>query len=64
MVIVGVSLEVLVENVDALGQNGDLHLGRAGIGLMYAVFFDDLGFLVFQKHFFLFLSSYISRGAG
>ena len=51
MIIMGMRLEMLVEDVDALGQNGDLHLGRAGIALMYAVAFDDLGLSVFQKHF-------------
>ena len=48
MEILGVCLEVCVELVDACSQNGDLHLGRTGIGLVGLVGSDNclLGFLL------------------
>ena len=41
VVVVLVFLKMLVEMVDALGQNGNLHFGGAGIGLMDAIGFDE-----------------------
>ena len=49
-------LQVLGEVGDALGKNGDLYLGRTGVGLMQTVLFDDCGFLFFLQHCFLLLS--------
>ena len=40
-----VDLEVLGEVVDAAGEQRDLHLGRAGVGLVEPVLGDDLGLL-------------------
>ena len=48
--VVGMTLQVLGELTDALGQNGDLNLGRAGVLLMGGVFADDCGFLFFGNH--------------
>ena len=41
---------VLGELVDALGENGDLDLGRAGVRGMSAVGVDDSGLLFLTKH--------------
>src|SRR6266446_6493390 len=51
MVVLRVLLEVLGEPVDPLGQERDLHLGRAGVALVNAVLLDQ-GFLLVdgQRH--------------
>ena len=48
VVILGVLLEVLVQFVDASGQNRDLYFGGTGVGFVGLVGSDDclLGFLV------------------
>jgi hypothetical protein len=45
MVVLGVCLEVLGEAVDALGEQGNLNLGRASIGGRPLELFYDLRFL-------------------
>ena len=50
VVILRVDLEVLGELVDALGENGDLDLGRTGVALMGAVGFDNGSLLVLKHH--------------
>ena len=35
---------------DALGQNGDLDLGRTGVALVGGVAIDNFGFLFFGNH--------------
>src|SRR5439155_21326995 len=49
VVILLMGLEVLGELIDAPGQDGDLDLGRAGIGLGSPEVADQRGFLVFQE---------------
>src|SRR5439155_26591056 len=49
VVVLLVRLQVLREVGDALGENGDLDLGRAGIGVAATVLLDDLGFLLFYQ---------------
>ena len=44
MVVVLVFLEVLVQVVDALGQQSDLHLGGTGVALVNRVLGDDFSF--------------------
>lgn len=44
MVVVLVLLEVLVQVVDALGQQSDLHLGGTGVALVDRVLGDDFSF--------------------
>lgn len=41
VVVLQVDLEVLGELVDALGQDGDLDLGRSGVGLVTTIAVDD-----------------------
>ena len=48
--VVGMNLQVSGQLADTLGQNGDLHLGGAGIGSVGAIVLDDRGLLVFQHH--------------
>src|SRR5690606_21965798 len=43
MVVLRVGLEVLGQIVDPLGQNGDLHLGGAGIACLLGEFFHQRG---------------------
>jgi hypothetical protein len=43
-------LQMLVQLVDASGQNGDLDLGRTGVGLVQAAVFDASGLLFLQDH--------------
>src|SRR5918992_2348875 len=50
VVVVLVDLEVLGELVDARGQQGHLHLGRAGVALLGRVLGDDLGLVVLDQH--------------
>ena len=50
VVVVDVHLQVLSELVDAGGENGDLHLGGAGIGLVGAVGLDDGRLFVLANH--------------
>lgn len=45
VVVLLVDLEVLVEVVDPLGQQRNLHLGRAGVGVVKTVLRDDAGLL-------------------
>src|SRR5207237_8693987 len=49
VVILLMGLEVLGELIDAPGQDGDLDLGRTGIGLGPPEVADQRGFLVFQE---------------
>ena len=51
MMILLVDLQMLVELVDAVGLNGDLHFGRTGIAFVSGILFDDSCFL-FVCHFF------------
>ena len=46
MDILGVRLEMLGETVDTLGEQGDLYLGRAGVGDRSLELFDYLRFLL------------------
>ena len=41
VVVVGVALEVLGKVVDAVGQNGDLNLGRTGVALVDRILLND-----------------------
>ena len=50
MVVVLVLLEVLVQVVDALSQQSDLHLGGTGVALVGLVGVDNDGLLVFRDH--------------
>ena len=43
-------LQVSGQLVDTLGEDGDLDLGGAGVGLVGAVGLDDRGLLIFQHH--------------
>lgn len=52
VVILRVVLEVLVEGVDAAGEDGDLYLGRAGVVLTELVFCDNLLLEFFLNHGF------------
>src|SRR5690606_9863106 len=45
MMVLVMTIEVLGELVDPRRQEGDLHLGRAGIGRTALILGDDLGFL-------------------
>src|SRR5690606_34562646 len=45
-----VGLQVLGELVDPLGEDRDLHLGRARVGLVAAVAVDDLRLRVLGQH--------------
>ena len=47
VVVVGMNLEVSGELLDALGEDSDLDLGRAGVVLVGLVRFDNCGPLVF-----------------
>ena len=47
VMVVVVLLKMLGERVDSAGQESDLNLGRAGVGLVDAVLLDDLGLLLF-----------------
>ena len=57
VVVLLVGLEVLVEVVDAVGEQCDLYLGRTGVGLVEAMGFDY--FVLCFKHVFGFLSPYV-----
>ena len=50
VLILGVGPHVLGEDVDALGENGDLDLGGAGVGLVGPVRVDNRGLFFFAKH--------------
>ena len=50
VVVVGVDLQVLSELLDAGGENGDLHLGGAGVSGMGAVGLDHGRLFVFTDH--------------
>ena len=52
VVILRVVLEVLVEGVDAAGEDCDLYLGRAGVVLTELVFCDNLLLEFFLNHGF------------
>src|SRR5438034_5702499 len=41
--------EVLGQLLDALGQQGDLNLGRAGVGLAPPIIADQRGLLLFEE---------------
>ena len=61
--VVDVYLQVLGQLVDAGGQNGDLDLGRTGVGLMGAVGLDNGRLLVLTDHGWYHLSKYFARWA-
>ena len=48
--VLGVSLEVLGEVVDSLGENSNLNLGRTGVALVSCVGSDDFLLYVFKHH--------------
>ena len=50
MIVVSVDLQVLGELVDTSGEDGDLNLGRTGVGLMGAVGLDDGSLFVLTDH--------------
>ena len=50
MVVVDVHLQVLGQLVDASGEDGDLDLRRAGVGLVGAVGFDNSSLFVLADH--------------
>ena len=50
VLVIGMNLQVGGELTDALGEDSDLDLRRAGVGVMGAVGLDDLGFLCFGDH--------------
>ena len=50
--VVLVSLQMLGEGRDSVGQNGDLHLGRSGVSLVGSVLLDNALFFVFQHGFY------------
>jgi hypothetical protein len=56
VIVLGVCLEMLGELRDALGENGNLHLGRTCIGLVCTVAFDYCSFLLFGDHSIYILS--------
>ena len=45
MVVLLVDLEVLVEVVDAAGEQRDLHLGGTGVALVTGIGLDDFGLI-------------------
>ena len=50
VIVLLVHLQVLGELVNALGEDGDLHLRRAGVALVGLVVFDDGCFLILGNH--------------
>ena len=50
VLVLGICTHVVGEDVDTLGEDSDLNLGRTGIGLMGTVCINDCSFLVFTKH--------------
>ena len=50
VVVVCIRFEVFGQNVDALGEEGNLNFGRTRIALVTTKFADDLGFNSFVKH--------------
>ena len=50
MEILGVGFQMLGEVLDAGGQDGNLHFGRACVNVASAVGFDDLGLGFFQNN--------------
>ena len=50
VVVLRVLLEVLGELVDALGENGDLDLGRTGVAGMGCVLLNDSSLFFFAHH--------------
>ena len=50
VMVLGVSLEVLGEVVDSLGENSDLNLGRTGVALVSSIGGDDFLLNVFKHH--------------
>lgn len=66
VVILGVNLQMRGELVDAIGQDRDLNLGRAGIGFMKAVFLDDFSLFFFTEHCFHlnFKFAFVKAGGG
>ena len=63
VVVVGMLLEMLGQLADALGEDRDLDLGRAGVALVGGVVADDLGLDFFgdQACFLLSISCYTLR---
>ena len=62
VVVVDVDLQVLGELLDAGGQNGDLHLGGAGVSGMGAVGLNDGRLFVLTDHGKFHLSSDLPEG--
>ena len=62
VVVLLVNLQMLGQLVDPGSQNGDLHFGRTGVGLVQAVGFDHFGLFVFENHWY-FLLFFIRRKA-
>ena len=62
--VVDVYLQVLGQLVDAGGQNGDLDLGRTGVGLMGAVGLDNGRLFVLADHGKFHLSCCLAQKAG
>ena len=48
VVVMGMHLEVLLQIVDALGENSDLHFGRTGVGFMEPVGGNDFVLFFFS----------------
>ncbi len=48
VVVLLVGTQMIGQIVDALGQNGDLHLGGAGVAFMHSVFLNNCGLFFFQ----------------
>src|ERR1041385_3122165 len=51
-VVLHVRLEMLAQLVDALGQQGHLDLGRAGVAVVHGVLLDEFRLLVLQQSHF------------
>ena len=64
VVVVDVHPQVLGELLDAGGENGDLHLGGAGVGLVGAVGLDNRGLLVLADHGKFHLSCFFALPLG
>ena len=63
MEILRVLLHMLGQGIDAAGEYGDLHFGRAGVAFVGCVLGNDLVFLLFENHVFH-LINYLRQGPG
>ena len=50
VLVIAMDLQMLIQLVDAGGQNGDLDLGRTGVGLVQAALLNGGGFGLLQNH--------------